>query len=97
MWRRTHPQRAENDKGASIERGGRFTKIYSDGVREMDFAVEDGRDENDKYVLHVHWELPLRWNPPYESEPVSNEEAQKIRDDLIEAQQVLGGRVIFSK
>jgi hypothetical protein len=97
MWRRTHPQRAENDEGVSVESAGRFSDIYSDGVREMSFRREVGVDADDKTVYHILWQLPLKWNPPHENEIVTDEEAQKIRTNLSEALAFKGVRAIFSK
>ena len=90
MFKIVHPQKAENEQGVSIESGGRFTTIYSDGVREMNFAKEGGFDEKGNHVLNIRWRLPLKWNPPHHEEIVSVEDAEKIKANITEAVAVLG-------
>ena len=97
MWKRVHPQKAENDEGASLESAGRFSEIYSDGKREMSFAKEGGFDSDHKHVIHIRWAPPLQWDPPHENEIITEEEAQKIRTNIAEALSFMGSRAIFSK
>ena len=86
MWKLTSPQSAKNQDGVEVGVNGRWGIKYRQGLHEIDFSTEAGRDEQNRFGVTVYWPNPLCWKHGAE---LSGPEADAVRRLLVEGLRAL--------
>lgn len=78
-----------SEKGVSLERLGRYRYVYRHMERLLILFNESGEAVSGGYAINIQFPKSMRWEFPYNGEPIEKEEAEKIKSNIREALAVL--------
>lgn len=89
MFRKVMNNFATNDAGVEIRGVSRDLFEYRDGARILKINRENATTESGDPAQIVYIDRSLRWEPPFESEPITPADADRISANVVEAYDAL--------